>query len=737
MELFPEAPILTQFVARNYQQTAHDESFRLWDSGERGVLVRLATGTGKTPTACMIAGTWLARGDNYRVMVISYEKQLVWQFAQEVKDFLGIVPGIEMERERAHAADSVVVASRASLLLAPEVTEQQRERLSEEYGIDDLGPLWKARANSFLNMLSNGRISTEHVRDQIEELKQDPKAKGDKWSRLHRFDPDLNWMLCFDEAHRHVRKLRSVGYLTDWFWENPNTKQLGLTATPKRADGVSIGSQMFPAVAADYPLFHRSKTCAVKDGYAVPYEQKYISVEGVDFKNLKRVAGDFDDAELERVLGEEGTLAKLCQPLLDLMGDRRTLVFCPGIEMAQNVARFINARSEAVCPECQKAAWFPKLLIGDGAKCECGTMIADEHITKSGEQAKHINGSTRPQDRQEVYDGHQTGQFQVLVVVGLAREGYNDPDIGCVAIFRPVSKAASSLAEQMKGRGCRPAKSLIRDLCKIETPEERRKAIAESGKPNCLIVDLVGVTGLDDCASTALIYSEGLDDGIVERAQEILEEEGGDVEDAIDRAEMEDTEEKERIKREQDEAERRAREDFERRAKANADVEYSVHDVGHSATADPRIASDSQYGFLESLGVKIVDYSLTKKQAGRLIDKLLSGETAEQATHETGIGEDNWKRNGPSGKQVSFAAWKRIDVSWCKSPADATLAISARMKPDEFRSKMTKILQSAKTDAALTDAGRKMVKCGMGRDAKLIEIGQKRRRSMASSEEEF
>ena len=710
-----QEPELIRFTPRDYQQAAHDESFRHWDAGSRGSLVRMFTGGGKTPTACLIAGTWLARGDNYRVMVISYEKQLVWQFAQEVRDFLGIEPGIEMEKERAVATDHVVVASRASLLLAPEMTDDQCEEL-ESHGITDFGPMWKSRAKSYLRLLNAGNATVEQIRDQIEELKQQPEAHEDNWSRLHRFDPKLNWLLCFDEAHRHVRQLRSVGYLTEWFWSNPQTKQLGLTATPKRADGVSIGSEMFPAISADYPLFHRTKQCAVKDGYAVPYVQKYISVEGVDFKNLKRVAGDFDDADLQRVLGEESTLAKVCQPLLDLVGDRRTLIFSPGVQMAADVARFINARSEAVCPECQTGAWYPTLLIGDGATCDCGTLIAPEHVTKSGEQAKSIHGETRLDDRKDVYDGHQSGRFQFLSVCGLCREGYNDPDISCIAVFRPVSKAASSLAEQMKGRGCRPAKSIIADLCTIESAEERRKLIAESETPDCLIVDLVGITGLDDCASTALIYSEGLADGIVERVQDILEEDGGDVEEAIEQAEREDAEEKERIKREREEAERRAKEDFERRAKANADVDYSVHDVGHSSTVDSRGATDKQYRFIESLGVRVVNYVLTKKQAGRLIDKLLSGETVEDATYQTGIDEDHWERNGPSGKQVRFAAWKGVNISWCQSPSDATLAISSRMNRNEFREKMAKSLRGAKTNEALTTVGRKMVKCGMGGD---------------------
>ena len=62
--------------------------------------------------------TWLSRGPDYRAIVISYERDLVWQFAQEIEDFLGITPGIEMADECCSAVElpAVIVASRATLL---------------------------------------------------------------------------------------------------------------------------------------------------------------------------------------------------------------------------------------------------------------------------------------------------------------------------------------------------------------------------------------------------------------------------------------------------------------------------------------------------------------------------------------------------------------------------------------------------------------------------------------------
>ena len=82
----------------------------------------------------------------------------------------------------------------------------------------------------------------------------------------------------------------------------------------------------------------------------------------------------------------------------------------------------------------------------------------------------------------------------------------------------------------------------------------------------------------------------------------------------------------------------------------------------------------------------------------------------------TGITADHWEANGPTAKQFKFAAWKQIDVSWCKSPSDASLAISARMNATEFAGKMERLIWSAGSDEALTNAGKILKRCGRSLD---------------------
>lgn len=706
MNLF-EPQCRAGIIPRDYQNDGHDKGFRLWDSGIVGSLYRIFTGGGKTLMASLAIDTWLRRGDHYRALVVSYERQLVHQFAQEIRDYIGIEPGIEMEAETATASHRVVVASRQSILAAAPPTPEQIEEL-DRFGVKDFGAAPKRMAETCLKQLRKG-VELDAVRDYLAEINGRPEACEKVWSRLHKFDWRLNWLVVFDEAHRHAYHLLSVGHIVDWFEQNPMSRRLGLTATPKRGDGVSIGSRMFPGIAVDYPLYSRSHKCAVKDGYAVPYIQKYIEVEGVDFKSPELVdkssESGFDDAALALEL--EKRLTHFVGPMLELAGERKTLIFSPGVDMAKAVAHYINARVRCACP-CGETKWYARPLIGDGAACACGNRIEPEYILKDSNQARHLDGSSPDYERNEVYQGHQDGEFQFLSVCGLCREGYNDPDIACVAIFRPVSKKASGLAEQMKGRGCRVLRELARRLHQFPDAAARRKAISESAKPDCLIIDLVGITGLADCASTAQIYAEGLDDEIIDRANQILaESDTSDVEEAIDQAEREEAEEQARIQREREEAEAKAKEEFERRAKAQAEARFTQHEVGYGADIDPNVASPAQIKGIAYRGMTVKNVLLTKKQAGRIIDQLEDGIAPAEVARTNRIDPEQWEACGPSGAQRNRLI--RMGTT-AASGQEASILIGAKLSPDECEEKLTDRLAKCRSLQRLDFIGRQIAR---------------------------
>jgi superfamily II DNA or RNA helicase len=728
---------------RDYQLRAHDDCLRLFDQGTPGVLMRMATGTGKTLTASLVIDTWLRRSEDHRAIVISYETQLVEQFADEIHDSLGIKPGIEMELASVSPNDipRVVVASRASLLRQSLPTPEQIAELAEA-GITDLGATTKQLADTYLRHLREGGDAGDVVADIVAKAK-DVRADGSHWSRVHKFPWQLPWLVIFDEAHRHAWHLRSVGHIADWFGRNAQSRRLGLTATPKRGEGVSIGDKMFPGVAIDYPLHARSGPSALSDGWAVPYVQRYIEVEGVDFRSPhlldRNSQSGFDDDALAKEL--EQRLASFVLPMLDLVGDRRTLIFSVNIEMAKQVANFINVRCRARC-SCGADRWHPKALIGDGATCPgCRRLITAEQINKDGPQARELDGSSPKDHRREIYRRFAEGEFQFLSVCGLCREGFNDPGVAAVAVFRPVSKKASSLAEQMKGRSCRPPREVAEILRTLPDAEARRKAIAESAKPHALIIDLVGITGLGDCASTVEIYADGLPDEVKALAEKLLAEHGKeselDVETVIDMAEEQVKDEHERITKEREAAEARAREEAARRSRADAQAHYTTHEAGTGAPGEQGVATEKQLKYIASLGIRLKK-SISRRQAGRIIDQLLRRTPLDQVAYQNGIAADEWAPEGASPRQMAYLNWKEIDTAKVRCRRDASELIKADKQPAQFLAELTRRITTAGSSDELHLAG---LDLGLARAVlsdeaflRLVQAGKERRRQLGTWE---
>lgn len=498
----PRPPIA--LVPRDYQQEAHDRTFELWQD-HAGVIARLATGMGKTPFACMVIQSWLAQEPEIdqegnpilpRVLVAIHERQLVRQFATEIRDFTGYECGIEM-------ADQHVIPGRL-----PEITVASRQSLISEKEI--YNP-------------ATGQVETT--------------------LRIGKFDvARYRWLLVMDECHRWAYKLRSCRPIIDHFEQNPTNRRLGITATPERTDRTSP-ARLFPACAIDIPHYDLSgRRNAIDLGYLVPYKQVYIQVESIDLDAIEEVGGDYSEEELGRLMESKEALSQLAVPTVEKAGDRRTLIFCPTVKVARMLAAYIT-----------------------------------EQYKDEGRRAESISGSSPDELRQDVFRRHQAGDFQFLVVCGLCREGYNDPGLECVAILRPTK--SRSLAEQMKGRGCRPLRGVLHPG--LKTPEERRAAIAASAKPHCLIIDLVGATGLGQTASTIHTLTQGKPDEVIEQAkkrveQRIKEGEEFDPAEEVARAEAD----LERAKEELEKQRRQEQEEARRLARIKARVRYSAHEVG-------------------------------------------------------------------------------------------------------------------------------------------------------------
>ena len=320
-------------------------------------------------------------------------------------------------------------------------------------------------------------------------------------TRMKRFDPGEFGLVVADEAH-HVTA-PTWRRVIEHYGQNPDLKILGVTATPDRHDEEALG-QVFDSVAFDYELLD-----AIRDGWLVPIQQRSVVVDGLDYSSIRTTAGDLNGADLARVMEYEETLHGIAAPTMELAAGRKTLVFAASVAHAERLCEIFNRH-----------------------RTEC---------------ARFVTGTTPKDERRGMLADYAAGKFQILVNVGVATEGFDEPGIQVVVMARPTKSRA--LYAQMAGRGTRPLPGLVDAH---EAADARRVAIAASAKPACQIIDFVGNSGRHKLITTADILGGNYSDEVVDRARKAAEDANGapvDMAEALADAEKDLAEERERARR--------------------------------------------------------------------------------------------------------------------------------------------------------------------------------------------
>lgn len=282
--------------------------------------------------------------------------------------------------------------------------------------------------------------------------------------RMEKFDPSEFGLVIIDEAHHATA--RTYRNVLDWF---KGCRVLGVTATPDRADEEALG-QIFDSVSYEYHILD-----AIKDGFLVPITQQFVHVEDLDLSGCRSDRTDLKDVDVARVMNQEGMLHKVVDPIVQLAGERPTLVFASSVEHAHRMAEIFNRH-------------------------------------KPGKAAA-IDGNTEKVVRRDLLKSFSRGEFQYIVNMGVFLEGFDEPRVACVAMARPTKSRA--LYAQVAGRGTRPLAGIVDGLA---SPELRREAIAASEKPAMLMLDFVGQSGRHKLVCTADILGGNESDEVIERA---------------------------------------------------------------------------------------------------------------------------------------------------------------------------------------------------------------------------
>jgi DNA repair protein RadD len=217
--------------------------------------------------------------------------------------------------------------------------------------------------------------------------------------------PDL---IVLDEAH-HVR----AGLWRALLSAQPESKLLGVSATPARLDGKGLG--IAAGGCFDDLIIGPSIAQLVAQGYLAP-TRIFAPPERLDLSDVRVRGGDYDIADLERAVGSGRIVGDCIEQYRQHADHQPAIAFCVSVQHASTVAeRFRGAGYRALC----------------------------------------VHGGTPTAVRDAAIAGLADGSVEVLASCDLISEGLDVPVVGAVILLRPTKSLV--LYMQQVGRGMRPA----------------------------------------------------------------------------------------------------------------------------------------------------------------------------------------------------------------------------------------------------------------------------------------
>ncbi len=222
--------------------------------------------------------------------------------------------------------------------------------------------------------------------------------------RLERYPKDAFTLVIVDEAHHAPAD--TYKRIVDYF----DARLLGVTATPDRLDKKALAGTFDAA-----PFVYEIRD-AIEDGWLVPIRQKLVRIENMDLSMARTVAGDFNEGDLEIAMLKDDVVHGVARAVAESSSNRKTLVFAASIAHANAI----------------------EIALG-------------HHVDP--DRVLMLSGKSSREDRRDGLARFAAGDVQYLVNCALFLEGFDQPDIGCVAVARPTKSRA--LYAQMIGRGTR------------------------------------------------------------------------------------------------------------------------------------------------------------------------------------------------------------------------------------------------------------------------------------------
>lgn len=390
---------------RPYQQKAEAETYQAWNLGFQNVLIVIPTGGGKTQVLTSIVNQHEGTS-----CIFAHRMELVTQIALKLNEY-----GIRFQ-----------------LICPKKVRQAIIETILRKHGV--------------CYHDTNARVAVAGV-DTLVKI-----PTGKDRARYANFLATCSLWVC-DEAHHPQAAGEDGGKTNKWgrateIFTNPKLKGLGVTATPKRADGGGLSRDTDGLF--DYMVLGPTLKELFDSGYLCPYDI-YCVPCSVAYENVGvGASGEFVQAKL--VAAEdaaEGLVGDIVSNYLRLAPGKKGVYYVSSVHKAKEVAQRFN---------------------------------------DNGVPARAVDGTLDPDAKSQAIQDLESGKILLLINCDLYGEGTDLPVLEVVGL----GTATNSLGRFMQWVG-RLYRLLLTDEQKIGydalTDEQRRQRIAESPKPYGILID--------------------------------------------------------------------------------------------------------------------------------------------------------------------------------------------------------------------------------------------------------
>lgn len=444
LKSLPEVPLQSSFSLRDCQYDAVTQLEKSFSEGHRRAFVHLATGAGKTFTACTFCYRLIKHAKAQRILFLVDRGNLGTQARDEFAGWP--VPGEERKFTDEY---TTLKLSQSSITGNPKVVISTIQRI---YSI----------------------LSKTPLDDKADELSADEADKPREVLYNETLPPEYFDFIVVDECHRSIYK--TWKQVLEYF----DASIIGLTATP-----TTVTSKFFN----DNKVAEYSYEQSVKDGVNVGYCIYRIRTQKTEHGGVIEANGEFPafrrDLVTQRI--EDVDLPS------DIPYEGKDLN--RSVESESQVRTVLQAYKDAIYTQLYpdragedaeyNINYIPKTLIfaQTDAHAELITRVAKEVFGRGDEYCRKVTYSVSGLKPQELVREFRTNpKFRIAVTVDMIATGTDVRPLEVVIFMRDVQSA--TYYQQMYGRGCRTiGDNALRNV----TPNAKSKDFF-------YLVDAVGVT---------------------------------------------------------------------------------------------------------------------------------------------------------------------------------------------------------------------------------------------------